>query len=1399
MSLNIIHAHTGTTYATHPNSYSTLEELRSWISRKTSIQSAQQILMTAQGKQVKLQSLNTEQDIFLYDRSLLASPTTASRLLATLDTIPAINSLKPPVTSPRLDSLQDFQRSALQSKEWAIEIEAETRKTVGDIKKCGLEIDAIRRGANIAVSNIRQHMNSLQPKYEEIKAWADQIYKDQTFLLEHWQSCYDDLATVPVDKNFTVCLDSGNKALDCAKKRESSSNINLQDYAADLELYEADPVARNLAQRFKAKAQDLETSFSSVTADARAAVAHHQQIFSMADSDLADQSGRLLEEIEVLCKKLSSDYDYLLGLPEAQKSVSQAAKVAQTHKSNFIPSIIETRDEIGNIAEQISQQKHNVANASIAHLQQIAILESKISSVHSNLSKLDVDPDASDAFHTLNFVVGLPSTYGFCLIEYVRRCQWTDEMISSTALPQHGKFSRREQEIRVRNKWQKDMDGLMSFTKVGSVDIADTLDTGAFEAVINVQNVQKYIQTLKKVENFKEHAGAVKEAALVLTGLPKQSTKAAAKGFKNGSLHEASFSGPPVPGPIENQNMPNVLLEKAKVDEKLKSAESRIRKLEDLLHRQSQVSRPQSSGGFNPSPGPTFERHTTTPSTNFTSALSKARDLGSRRSSTSSRRVSQNLDAEERSLAQRIVSLEADLMAEKDQNRRLMKDATARLNAEENLKGQAREAIATKEDLLGNMEAQQHEFEGERRLLEEENGKLNVRLEELEDEFERILHHNEHDTRLSELQYEMDRLRVEADQVEEALRTDLKSHRDRINSLEKSVDQRELTNNGHEATIQQMQQLLFDQEDAESGRLDKIGTILQHFPGESVSSANFDDQLDHLQQVIDRTNAHKKDLEAAVKQLQADNGATEQQLKYQTDEIADLKEQLRAATNGKASVDEDLASKVQEYDLLQIQLGDIKSKFSSSEIERNILQERVAKMQSNHDDLHQRFVGLQGFHGELDDQLHEKNEELHERNVELTTLRQTHEEVSSLTDGQARRAEEISKRLQLQIESLKKLLELVGFMISKQDDSMIIQKVPRTSTSGSVTLTDQSTSMKRSISGPPPISADLLSTIESDALHWATASNPSDAATRYTTFLETVSSFDIDAFTSTIYKRIKDIEHLARKWQREAKLHRAQSHRFQTEAHERISLRSFKEGDLALFLPTRDQATKPWAAFNVGAPHYFLREQESHKLAKRDWLIARISKVEERVVDLGKSMHANGFTEAAQPDNNNDENPYALSDGLRWYLLDATEEKPGALPINVGTGKATVSLSKNDEEPIKASMGLKPKSSDRNEVTKSLARSLDSRRSSTTSRKSFVSANNTSAPAGLEGMLKRDASSASTRPHTADKAAAAEGDKAATMEGNEGQKAEPARMREVLQSQPGEPVGQTLSVHAPDW
>jgi autophagy-related protein 11 len=228
------------------------------------------------------------------------------------------------------------------------------------------------------------------------------------------------------------------------------------------------------------------------------------------------------------------------------------------------------------------------------------------------------------------------------------------------------------------------------------------------------------------------------------------------------------------------------------------------------------------------------------------------------------------------------------------------------------------------------------------------------------------------------------------------------------------------------------------------------------------------------------------------------------------------------------------------------------------------------------------------------------------------------------------------------------------------------------------------------------------------------------------------------------------MEHTARKWQKEARAYRDKAHRFQADAHEKIAFRSFKDGDLALFLPTRNQATRPWAAFNVGAPHYFLREQDSHKLHGREWLVARISKVEERIVDLSKTM--DGAAGRASMDGRSitsnsaisfeDDNPFELSDGLRWYLLDAAEEKPGA-PGTPGLGKSTVASARIVGQ---GQMEMTKKKAS-NDPAKTLGKSLDSRRSSGTSRKSVpvVSRNSNEALPTTDGPDSGANSTTATR------------------------------------------------------
>ncbi|KAH9852196.1 hypothetical protein C2E23DRAFT_189253 [Lenzites betulinus] len=130
--------------------------------------------------------------------------------------------------------------------------------------------------------------------------------------------------------------------------------------------------------------------------------------------------------------------------------------------------------------------------------------------------------------------------------------------------------------------------------------------------------------------------------------------------------------------------------------------------------------------------------------------------------------------------------------------------------------------------------------------------------------------------------------------------------------------------------------------------------------------------------------------------------------------------------------------------------------------------------------------------------------------------------------------------------------------------------------------------------------------------------------------LEALRAFDHDHFLEAIGKAGSTI----RKWQKQCKDYRER-------AKGKISFRNFAKNDLALFLPTRNSVSKPWAAFNVSFPHYFLQATGhlAEQLKTREWIVARITSITERVVD------------SKDPSSN----PYGLGDGVKYYMLEVED------------------------------------------------------------------------------------------------------------------------------------------------
>ncbi|KAL8985292.1 MAG: hypothetical protein Q9177_004470 [Variospora cf. flavescens] len=1297
MSLQIYIAHTGQILST-TSRYTALENLQSWIAGNSSIESQDQILMTARGKQVKLQTLSLETEIFVYNRQILSASAQAS-LGSLLPTTPDPDPYSPkaaPVGPHNKDDPASWQRLFQQRRAWATELQEHCTAVGKQVQQLDREAAVVQRSAAIAVENVKQHIANLRPKYEDSRIWADNVLQDQSFLLNEWERIAGNYQSIPTIKALSVCL-AGNPAVsqECSDPPTSESETSLYDCIDIAEVTKASNTGRTSCQRFRTRTNEVHVAFADVEQKADSIVENFNRDANLSDSNAAEQSGHLLEEVQVMAKKIKSDHEHVLGLSQTSNAITQMTRISLLHTRSFIPTLLQTADELAQLLRQSVERKNNAQASGVQYLQNISSVESRIALVHTKLAKLDIDPEDGHAFDLLGSVIRLPSVYGLLLVECVRRLEWTDKITadSSTLVEEVATF--KEEEVKRRKKWMKDMEGAVDLRSIDDMSVNIDINVQAEKQcwpTIGRQDIHAYVNTLRDLANLDDAVKEIGAATATLDAPTKQQSRRA-KAFKNGSIHDTAFGRNSLLLRGDDEIIHGLKSEKSKLEDKVKSSDSRIRKLEDLLHRQSQASRPSSSSG---NPFGVQAPRGSSPVIGFTPSMARPQDPASRRSSVSSRRISTHAETDEKSLGKRIASLEAELLAEKAQSAGLQEDAAARGNIEDKLKAQVREALSIKEDLLGNFEAQQREFEDERRLLDEENIKLKIRLEEAEDELDQVIGSRDR------AEEEVQQIRDEAEQATRAASAQAESHRNEREWLRDENGRLREQNSELEAKSDEHLARLQDQETAETEHCATLQLAVTHLIPDLRLPVAFKDSAHVVENATRKYKANLDEMRQLLKEARSMNEELERRFKDQGTKIDDLQDRLGDEQTEAFSTRESLAENREE-------LKRVRNELEQERANHNQLKSDHQATKARADTLQATMKGL--------------NREIEALHVELETSRkESRDSHSQLQDNQrlsserlanrAKRAEAISGRIFTQVSQLEKLLEQVGFTVTRQPGNpMSVQKI--TKAPGTSTLL--------SSSGPLPNQIDTESPPLPDHLFWATSEDAETEAHLYAEHDANVSSFDINIFHEAIIKRIKDAEHLARKWQREARGYRERFHRAQGEAHEKIAFRSFKDGDLALFLPTRNQATRPWAAFNVGAPHYFLREQDSHKLRSRDWLLARISKVEERVVDLSRSINGvhgasdgGSLGETSDGASVDDENPFELSDGLRWYLLDAAEEKPGA-PINVGLGKATVASASVDAR----GSSIRPvrKSDGKDGATKTLTRSLDSRRSSTNSKK----------------------------------------------------------------------------------
>lgn len=1237
-----------------------------------------------------------QREIYIYDIRITQPPASGNAPPAASETPLPRQYAAPPAPNSIGDikAMSAWEELYKERRAWALAVAEECSRMGQTTQERYKEMDAMAKCLDAAVANVEFSVKQIEPKYAELRKWVEPALEEHEQLAANWEKYLALARAIPISHLMVRFMTS---------KDVKSNQATLEDLIDMDTARKAARLAPTSLRKFSGRAADLDKSATRMYQALQELVQDFEKLINRSALQHSGESWQLQEDIEALAKKIDSDYQQILEYSTAQKDVLQASKTASTHTERLIPSLERRSREMGDLIQYATRARNDVAADSLKFMRSITEITSLHGTVKSQINALNQAEEDMTTFDYLRLIHQLPYMYASFLAEAVRRREWYEKVRSDSSTLANTMALFQDEEMKRRRKWQK---------MVGSTYGRDKLDANAIGLEVNLLGEEDSWPALTKrdlesfLDSLRTHGAepAIIDDVVKLleeVNAPTKQQSKRIKAFKNGSIHEASLgvSGLLMRG--DDDLVRSLQDDKTKLESKIKTSDSRIRRLEDLLHRQSQSSRP---------------------------GLGNVFPVQNSDSTSSIKSPMRQPDGTE-PLLQRISQLESELNTERQRSAEAKKELDTHTAQRNDMKDQMDEVNSTKKDLLENMEALKREFVEERKSLEQEIKRLQTRLEDTEDEIDHFGESREHekashDEKVLALQAEIQRLQTERKddgmrnqgQVD-FLRNESRAQRERNEILGKQVQT--LEDEAKQRTA------AFEQAVATSeARLSALHNIHGRIAPDKTTPQDADTLVQSINatasDAISRLETAEDDAASLKSQLEEARATADGLNKELLAVSASLTAEENASSELKAALGEEKARSQAleaELDDEKQQLAGLRAQITDGETGSESLRKRAEEQDEKMAALHRELASKQSEIGRVEEELYGFKERL--REGESKSARTTRQ-----IDLRAERAKDLSQRIYSQNDRLCRLLEKLGFSVSREGSSMTVQKIPRAERAShmqnTADLSDPAASaLRRStqVENGSPNSAEL------ELLYWMNSKDEESETEKYQAFMSRLGSFDIDLFSETIFRRVKDMEHLARKFQRESRVYREKGLALQREAHEKIAFKNFKEGDLALFLPTRNQSSGAWACFNVGFPHYFLREQDTHSLRNREWLVARITRIQERVVDLSKSVQQSGDADSLNDEGN--DNPFQLSDGLRWYLLDAHEDKHGA-PSTPGLGKSTVAANTVEavaEMRTRSGTGASHKNRLSQHsiegVSKTLSKSLENRRGSSSSRKTL--------------------------------------------------------------------------------
>ncbi|MBE3046023.1 hypothetical protein IMZ48_26485, partial [Candidatus Bathyarchaeota archaeon] len=956
-----------------------------------------------------------QREIYVYDIRITQPPPSGNPPPVVSETpLPKQYAVPPaPNSIGDIKAMSAWEELYKERRAWALKIAEDCSRMGQTTQERYKEMDAMVKCIDAAVANVEFSVKQIEPKYAELKKWVEPALEEHEQLAANWEKYLALARAIPISDLMVRFMTS---------KEVKPNQATLEDLIDMDTAKKAARLAPTSLRKFSGRATDLDKAAAQMYQALQELVQEFEKLINRSALLHSGESWQLQEDIEALAKKIDSDYQQVLEYSNTQKDVLQASKTASTHTERLIPSLEKRAREMGDLVQYATRARNDVAADSIRFMCSITEITSLHGTMKTQINALNQAEEDMTTFDYLRLIHQLPYMYASFLAEAVRRREWYEKVKSDSSTLANTMALFQDEEIKRRRKWQK---------MVGSTYGRDKLDANTVGLEVNLlgeedswpaltkRDLESFLDSLRKHDAEPTIIDDVVKLLGDINAPTKQQSKRI-KAFKNGSIHESSLGVSGLLTRGDDDLVRSLQDDKTKLESKIKTSDSRIRRLEDLLHRQSQASRPGLGSVFavqNSDSTSSIKSHTRQP------------------------------DGTE-SLLRRITQLESELNAERQRSAEAKKELDTHTAQSKDMRDQMVEVNSTKKDLLENMEAQKREFVEERKSLEDEIKRLQTRLEDTEDEIDHFGESREHEKAsyhetVDALRAEIQRLQTESKddgmrtqgQVD-FLRNESRTQRERNEALGKRVE--ELQDEAKQRTT------AFDEAVATSeSRL----SALHNIHGRIAPDKTAPQDADTLVQSI---NATATDAMSRLGTAEDDAASLRSQLEEARATADGLDKELQA-------VSANLTAEEKTSSELKVALGEEKTRSQALDAEIDNEKQQLAGLRAQITDGETGSESLRKRAGEQDEkiaalhrELASKKSEIGRVEEELYGFKERFQEgesrsalVSRHMDSRAERAKDLSQRIYSQNDRLCRLLEKLGFSVSCEGSSMTVHKIPR--------------------------------------------------------------------------------------------------------------------------------------------------------------------------------------------------------------------------------------------------------------------------------------------------------------------------------------------------------------------